>query len=693
VIPSLPRPLDRSKRGAACSSAEPVVPTTDGTERASLGRFPWSLTADELRRTTPEVVGGAQAVLDALVRSANPPTLENFLRPLDRILLDVRNLGNHGSFLFAVHPDEAARTAGREASEAADRFLNGFRVDDRVYRALRALDLGIVDPTTRFAVERMLREMRRSGAEKDPESRTQLLALNNLIDRICNQYNENIARLDRSIEVDGLPALAGLPPDFVKAHPADAHGKIRITTKYPDFQPVMAYADDAEVRRRLLAAFMNRAHPENVSVLDQLLRERYTLARSLDYPTYAAFALEDKMMGDPAAARVFLERVAQGVREPAVLHLSRVLARKRRDEPTASRLELWDASFFGEGYYDGKMRTEEYGVDTKRLRAYLPYGTVRDGLFALCEELFGLRVQRDTSGPLWHPTVEAYDVTHDGERLGRFYLDLVPREGKYNHAACFTVREGIRGLQLPQASLVCNFVDPSVPADTARMQYSDVVTFFHEFGHLLHALFSGHGPWVYTGGSFVEWDFIEAPSQLFEEWARDPATLARFARDPDTGETIPKELLERLKGSEAFGRGSRWLRQSALAAISLEFYDRDPTGVDTSALFREVYDRYFPTPIEPEYHPQSAWGHLTGYSAFYYTYIWSLVIARDLLKPFLEKGSLTDKETAARYAREILAPGGQRPAADLVRAYLGREFNFDAFEAWLKAEPAPIRAP
>lgn len=667
------------------------MPTSDGPERASLGRFPWSLSADELRKETAEVVPAAQARVDTLVRSATPPTLENFLRPLDRVLLQVRDLGNHGSFLFAVHPLEATRTAGREASEAADRFFNAFRIDERVYRSLKALDLAAVDPTTKFAVERMLREMRRSGVEKDTESRTQLLALNNLIDRISNQYNENIARLDRSIELGGVPALSGLPPDFVANHPADAHGKVHITTKYPDFHPVMAYAENAEVRRQLLAAFMNRAHPENVSVLTQLLKERNALARSLDYPTYAAFALEDKMIGEPAAARVFLNRVAERVREPTARHLKRVLERKRRDEPSAERLELWDASFFGEGYYDGKLRTEEYGVDTKRLRAYLPYGQVRSGLFALCEELFGLRIQRDTTSPLWHPTVEAYDVMHDGQTLGRFYLDLVPREGKYNHAACFSVREGIRGLQLPQAALVCNFVDASVPADTARMQYTDVVTFFHEFGHLLHALFSGHGPWLYTGGGFVEWDFIEAPSQLFEEWARDPATLARFARDPDTGETIPADLLARLKGAEAFGRGSRWLRQVALAAISLEYYDRDPTGLDPSAMFREVYDRYFPPPLENEYHPESAWGHLTGYSAFYYTYIWSLVIARDLLKPFLEKGSLTDQETAARYAREILAPGGQRPAAELVRAYLGREFNFDAFEAWLRAESASAR--
>lgn len=679
--------------GTASSPADWVVRTSDGAERATLGRLPWSLSTEEFRGTSQEILRTAQADLDALVRVAEPPTLSNFLRPLDRILLSARDVGDHGSFLFAVHPDLATRTAGREASEAADRFFNAFRVDDRVYRSLKGLDLGIVDPTTKFAVERMMREMHRSGVEKDAERRAEILARNNLIDRIANQYMENVARLERSIEVDGAGALSGLPADYLGNHAPDGDGKIHLTTKYPDFHPVMAYADEAEVRRRLLAAFMNRAYPENMSVLDQLLKERNLLARSLDYPTYAAFALEDKMIETPAAARVFLNRVADRTRAFAARDIARVLARKRKDEPTASRLELWDSSFFSEGYYDGKLKTEEYGVDSKKLRAYLPYGQVRDGLFTLCEELFGITIRRADTGRLWHPSVEAYDMARDEEPLGRFYLDLVPREGKYNHAACFHIREGVRGLQLPQGALVCNFLDPTATAETARMQYSDVVTFFHEFGHLLHSLFSGHGPWLYTSMSFVEWDFIEAPSQLFEEWARDPATLARFARDPDTGETIPADLLARLEGASAFGRGSRWLRQVALAAISLEYYDRDPTGVDTTELFRSTYDRFCPAPLESEYHPQAAWGHLTGYSAFYYTYVWSAVIARDLLKPFREKGSLTDPETAARYAREILAPGGQRPAADLVRAYLGRDFNYEAFEEWLSADTLPIPPP
>ncbi|MCI4365930.1 MAG: Zn-dependent oligopeptidase [Thermoplasmata archaeon] len=650
----------------------------------SLGEFPWSLSASELEDRATSNLQRAETELSELLHRPGARTVENFLEPLDRILLRVRDIASHGHFTFAVHSDEGCRTAGREASEAAERFFNGFRVNDDAYRALGSLVLEGADEPTRFCVAKMLREMRRSGVEKDAASRARLLELNNEIDRVANQYAENIAKLERTIEVSGTNDLAGLPPDFLATHLPGADGTIRITTRYPDFHPVMAYAQQPELRRRLLSEFMNRAYPENLPVLDQLLAQRYELATSLGYPAYSAYAIEDKMMERPEAVRTFLDRVANVLRQPATADLARFLARKREDEPSAERLELWDSSLFGEGYYDGKLRAEEFGVDTKLLRAYLPYGQVRDGLFALCEELFGVHFHRLPSDGLWHPSVEAYDVTLGNAPLGRFFLDLVPREGKFSHAACFGIRDGILGLRLPQSALVCNFLDATGPAESARMQYSDVITFFHEFGHLLHALFSGHGRWLYTTMSFIEWDFVEAPSQLFEEWARNPATLARFARNPDTGETIPADLLERLRAAEALGRSVRWLRQVALAAISLELYDRPPAGLDSTETFREVWARYFTHPLEPEYHPSMAWGHLTGYSAFYYTYVWSLVIARDLLRPFLEKGTLTDPETAARYAREILTPGSTRPASELVQAYLGREFDFVAFERWIR---------
>ena len=395
------------------------------------------------------------------------------------------------------------------------------------------------------------------------------------------------------------------------------------------------------------------------------------------------------MMRTPEALEAFVDRVGRLLRPSAEEDLKLRLERKRRDDPTATQLENWDAGLFGEGYYDVKLRAEQAGVDTKRLRAYLPYPRVRDGLFQLCEELFGLTFHPVTDAELWHPTVEAFDVTRGTAMVGRCYFDMVPREGKYSHAACFGVREGLSGVQLPQGALICNFLDPSSPREAARMEYGDVVTFFHEFGHLLHALLSGHGRWLFNGQGSIEWDFVEAPSQLFEEWARDPATLDRFALDPDTGERIPRELLSRLTAADAMGRPSRWLRQVALAEASLRLYDRDPTGLDTAAAMKAAFNRYFPIPMRPEYHPEAAWGHLTGYSACYYTYVWSLVIARDLLRPFYEKGSLTDRPTAERYASIILASGSSRPAAELIRQYLGREFNFEAFEAWARGSELP----
>jgi thimet oligopeptidase len=654
---------------------------------ATLGELTFRLSAEELRRMGEGRIARATAQLDQLGAPGGARTIDGFLDPLNRLLTEVRDLSAHGSFLFAVHPEEATRRAGRDVSEAADRFFNSYRVNEVAYRALSELDFTGADPTCRFAVWKMLRDMRRAGVEKDRASRTRLLALNNEIDRVSNEFTENIASSRRTIEVCERSSLIGLPDDYLRSHPAGPDGRVRLTTDYPDFQPVMTYCDDADVRRRLLMEFANRAYPENLPVLKRLLALRHEFATSLGYASYAAYALEDKMMRTPEAAETFLARVGTLTRAAAIADTQRLLARKRKDHPEATRIENWDIGLFADGYYGAKIRTERFGVDMKQLRAYLPYGQVRAGLFELCGQLFGLRFDRNTSVELWHSTVEAYDVLRDGRRIGRFYLDMTPREGKYNHAACFGVREGLQGIQLPQSALVCNFLDPSVDPETARMEYGDVVTFFHEFGHLLHAMLSGHVRWLYNSQSLIEWDFVEAPSQLFEEWARDPATLRRFARDPDTGEGIPIDLLERMKASESFGRPSRWARQVALSEASLQFYLRDPEGSDPSKILRDSYDRHTPIPLDPAYHPEASWGHLTGYSAFYYTYVWSLAIARDLLRPFEETGTLADPDLARRYAQEILSPGSERPAKELVEAFLKREFNFDAFERWVQANP------
>ena len=656
----------------------------------SLGDLPFELSAAELTRRGNARLAEERRSLARLSGANDRATLSNLLEPLDRLSVRARDLNVHGALIFAVHVAPEVRAAGRAISEAADRFWNELLLDAGLYARLRSLDLRGADSETRFAVRKFLRDMRRAGVEASPADRKRLLHTANEIERVSNQFQENVASLERETRLDGPGRLVGMPPDYVAAHRPGPDGAIHITTRYPDFLPIMAYCDDATVRRDLLYEFMNRAYPENDPVLRELLGLRSEFATGLRYKNWAEYALETKMIERPAAAHRFLERLDRTLRESAAAELQQCLERKQRDDPTATTLEPWDAEvFLGGGYYDGKLRTERFGVDARALRAYLPYERVRDGLFELCRELFGLTIERVPDATTWHPTVQAFDVSRRSEWLGRFYLDVVPREGKYGHAACFPVRLGLGAYQWPQLALVCNFLDPSVPIEQARMDWRDVVTFFHEFGHLLHGILSGQPRWLSNSGWQIEWDFIEAPSQLFEEWARDPATLARFARNPETGETIPADLLRRLRAADAFGRAARYLRQVALSAISLDYYDRDPKGIDVSGSFRTSWDRHYPRPLPDDYHPEASFAHLTGYSAFYYTYLWSVVIARDLLTPFLAAGNLTDREAARRYAEEILAPGGSRPAAELIRRYLGREFNFEAFQRWVLEGTTP----
>jgi Zn-dependent oligopeptidase len=657
---------------------------------ASLGRLPFSLSAEELRRRGTEILAAEQHDLADLAMRPGLATVENFLAPLNRILVGVRDVGAHSGLIFQAHPDADMRQVGRDLSEEAERFFNAFRANESVYGHLRSIDLSQLNSSTRWGLEKLLREMRRAGVEQPAPIRKEILDLANRLDRIENEFSVNISSAERSVFAEGAESLRGLPADFVVSHPPDPNGKIRITTKYPDSFPVLSYADDADLRRRVLYEFMNVAAPENLAVLQRLLEGRREIVRLLGYSDFARFALEDKMAERPEVVASFLDRVNDLVREPSRKEEARLLARKRKDLPEATELEDWDGRLApAASYYGAKIRTEEYGVDLRMLRAYLPYPAVRDGLFDICRELFGLEFRRDSTAELWHPTVEAYDVLRNGEPLGRCYFDFAPRPGKFNHAAHFTVRTGVLDGGLPQGALICNFLDPKTPAGEARMEYRDVVTFFHEFGHLLHSLLAGHGRWVFCGAGSVERDFIEAPSQLFEEWARDPATLARFARNPDTGETIPEEIVARLKDAEAMGRATWVRRQAGLAEVSLEAHLRDPQGLEPSALYREVFLQRVGVPVDSRYNPMASFGHMTGYSAFYYTYLWSAVIARDLLTPFVTKGSLTDRATAQRYAAEVLAPGGSRPAAELVRNFLGREYNFDAFERWALAGAVP----
>jgi thimet oligopeptidase len=599
------------------------------------------------------------------------------LREFDRLLAPLNGLEGRVGLFVSVHPDAEVRTG----CEALERELAELRtelsLDRGLFERLAAVDAGaLADPLERRLLAHALRDFRRSGVDRDEATRGRLKALQEELVAIAQEFDRNIVTGGREVVLrDGPAALAGLPADFVAAHPPRDDGAVVLTTDPHVRAAVMTYAERADVRRELHHAASNRAVPENLAVLPRLLARRHELARELGHAHWADYITEDKMTRSAAAARAFLEDVGRRVERRARIELDELLAKKREREPAATAIHEWERAYWTE-----QVKTERYRFDSRAVRAYFPLERVKQGVLDVAAELFGLELRAVMDAEVWHPSVECWEIREDGAPRARFYLDLFPRDGKYKHAAMFPVRDGLVDSTLPEAVLVCNFPQPTA-GDPALLLHDQVTTFFHEFGHLLHHVLAGRGRFHSFAGIATERDFVEVPSQLFEEWAWDPAVLARFALHVETGEPIPADLVRRMRAAEDYGKGLATETQVFFGLLALGFYDRDPRGLDLTAELVALKERVSCLPHTPGTHFHASFGHLNGYSALYYTYLWSLVIAKDLLAAFGD--GLMDAATALRYRRAVLEPGGARDASELVREFLGRGYSAAAFERWL----------
>jgi len=381
--------------------------------------------------------------------------------------------------------------------------------------------------------------------------------------------------------------------------------------------------------------------------------------------------MDSQMIGTPENAQAFLDSIGNALDAPVQSELEVMLARLKQDQPEADSVEVWQAS-----YVQNLLRLEDYALDSQEVRTYFQYDRVRDGIFQLTEDLFGVEIEPwDT--PTWHEDVETYEILENGELLGRFYMDNHPRPFKYQHAAHWTLRTGIKDKQIPMSGLAQNF-------PKGLMEHSQVETFLHEFGHLLHNMFASTQSWSGVAGMSMERDFVEAPSQMLEEWIWDYDTLSKFAIN-EAGETIPKSLVDKMTRARYFGRATGTATQIYYANLSLNFYNRAPDSFNLDELMRELEAEYAAYPHLPGTHFYANFGHLNGYSSNYYTYQWSLAIATDLFSRFEEAG-LRDTDVANDYRRKVLQAAGSKPAADFVADFLGREFSTEAYIKSLQSD-------
>ena len=622
-----------------------------------------------LRSRIDDQLVEASAYVDAL-RDAPPG---------DRVALELWNdvqialacAGAAASLFSEVHPDAERRDQAEEGLQRVQAMTTELMLDTSVYAQLASLDeqpgaFGGDDDAdaARRVLERTLRDFRRAGVDQDEAVRARLKEIAARETELEQQFARSIRDGRRTTHVPAA-AVDALPEDWRAAHPVDDDGRVAISTDYPDTGPFLAFSTDAEARREVRAASQELAWPENDAVLRELLTLRAEHARLLGYDSWADFDAELKMIGSGDAVMPFVDRVAASAAESADRDFGRLVERARRDDPDA---EVDDASW---RFWSETIRREDYEVDAQAVRRYFRVDRVVPGLLEVTGRLFGLHYV-EVPAPSWHPEVTSYDVSLEGERIGRIHLDLHPREGKFNHAAQFSLTSGIRQRQLAEGVLVCNF-------GRGLMEHSEVVTLFHEFGHLMHHVLAGGHDWERFSGVACEWDFVEAPSQMLEEWAWDHRTLSLFARDDD-GEAIPADLVQRMREADEFATALGIRRQLLYAAMSYVFHDEIPD--DFAARAEELAAEYSRVGLLAGTHMHTGFGHLTGYGPAYYTYVWSLVIAKDLFSAFDADDPLAP-DIARRYRDAVLAPGGSRDAADLVRDFLGRDHDEAAFERWL----------
>lgn len=620
----------------------------------------------------------AEKVVDSVIRMTGPRTFENTIQPLEDVSVALQDTYGRGPFLGNVHPAENVRQAARDAEERLQKWQIELSFRPDLFAAVKAF--AKTDAARNLTGEAnrlltfLLRDFRRAGHELPAEDRAKVQRLRERLVELEVAFQRNIAEYDDYLEVT-REDLAGLPDDYIDRLEPGTNGQLKVTMAYPHVIPFMEQAARRDLREKLSFKFNTRAVDANRPVLEEAVEAREEIARLFGLDSWAHFQMEEKMAKHPAAVEAFYAELipplsAEGSSEIAVM--AEMLAR----DTGSDDLQLWDWR-----YYDTQLRKKEFGVDTNEVAEYFELENVIAGMFDLTSEVFGLTYRPVTETRAWHEDVLLYDIldSDTGEHLAYFYADLFPRDGKFSHAAAFPLFPGHRSADgtyhRPVSAIVANLTKPSADRP-ALLQHTEVETLFHEFGHILHMSLTT-AEFSRFSGANTEWDFVEAPSQIMEEWCWQPDVLQRFAFHNETGEPIPRELVDDLVKARHLNVALNTLRQVSFGVFDMGLHGPGDHS-DLDLIHNRAESVGLLPPHEGTFFPAS-FGHLLGgYDAGYYGYLWSKVYGLDMFSRFAEAG-VTNPEVGRRYRREILEPGGSLDGDQLLRNFLGRDPSNEAF--------------
>ena len=642
-----------------------------------------TLIAADVTEVVDRAITTGEALIAEVVAHEGPRTGADTMAPLDTLGDVMVRAYGIGPFMARVHPDTAVRDVAQEAEERLQKWQSDLVFRRDLYDAIEAYAATGEASALTGEEARLLAFTRRdfrlaghalSGAQRDEVQRlrTRLVELGVSFARNIDEYEDG---LDVTRE-----QLAGMGDDYIeRLSPGSSDGTFRVSLDYPDYMPFMDEAEDRDLRRRLQFKFYNKAAEINRPILEEAVRLRHRIAAIFGEPSWAHYAMEEKMAKEPKAVEELYAGIVPALTSKGRQEIADLAAALGSDD-----VQGWDYR-----YLHTLIRKQRFGVDPSQVAAYFPLDQVLEGMFAITGEVFGLTYHRHPSVSAWHPDVVAYDIADaaGGEHLATFYMDLFPREGKFGHAAAFDIVpgwDGPEGRVLPVTAIVANFTKPG-SGTPSLLRHNEVTTLFHEFGHVLHNSLARTARHVRFAGFNTEWDFVEAPSQIMEHWCWQTEVLHRFARHHATGEPIPDALVDQLVAARDLHIALATLRQVAFGALDMEFHGPGETK-DLDAITRESTAITL-LPHHPDTFYPGSFGHLFGYDAGYYGYLWAKVFGDDMFSRFETEGVLSP-EVGADYRTKVLAPGGSKDPMEMLRDFLGRDPNQEAFLRYLGIEPA-----